>query len=66
METYCVKYSKKTEYLNSKVFKTKDGRLVMQSNCIKCGFKKSRFAKKQEGKGIKTPLSKIRLSNVLF
>ena len=59
-------------YLNSKIFKTKNGRLIMQSKCTECGFKKSRFVKEQEAKGllsnlgIKTPLSKIPLLNVLF
>ena len=44
----------------------------MQSKCPNCGFKKSRFVKKKETKGllsnlgIKTPLSKIPLLNVLF
>ena len=44
----------------------------MQSNCTACGIKKSRFAKEQEAKGllsnlgIRTPLSKIPLLNVLF
>ena len=44
----------------------------MQSKCTDCGIKKSRFAKEQEAKGllsnlgIKTPLSKIALLNVLF
>ena len=44
----------------------------MQSKCFVCGIKKSRFIKEQEGKGllsnlgIKTPLSKIPLLNVLF
>ena len=44
----------------------------MQSKCADCGIKKSRFVKEQEGKGllrnlgIKTPLSKIPLLNVLF
>ena len=44
----------------------------MQSKCSVCGIKKSRFIKEQEGKGllsnlgIKTPLSKIPLLNVLF
>ena len=44
----------------------------MQSKCGECGIKKSRFAKEQEAKrllsdlGIKTPLSKIPLLNVLF
>ena len=44
----------------------------MKSKCIECGFEKSRFVKQQELKGllsnlgIKTPLSKIPLLNVLF
>ena len=44
----------------------------MQSKCSICGIKKSRFVKEQEAKdllsnlGIKTPLSKIWLLNVLF
>ena len=65
MKTYCVKCRKNTENLNSKIFKTKNGRLIMQSKCADCGIKKSRFAKEQEAKyllsnsGIKTPLSKI-------
>ena len=29
------------ENLNSKIFKTENGRLIMQSKCIECGFKKS-------------------------
>ena len=53
------------ENLNSKIFKTKYGRLIMQSKCADCGIKKLRFVKEQEAKdllsnlGIKTPLSKI-------
>ena len=72
MKTYCVKCKKYTENLNSKTFKTKNGRLLMQSKCTDCGIKKSRFVKEQEAKsllsnlGIKTPLSKIPLLNVLF
>ena len=44
----------------------------MQSKCSICGIKNSRFIKEQEAKGllsnlgIKTPLSKIPLLNVLF
>ena len=44
----------------------------MQSKCSACGTKNSRFLKEQEAKGllsnlgIKTPLSKIPLLNVLF
>ena len=46
--------------------------LIMQSKCPVCGIKKSKFVKEQEAKGllsnlgIKTPLSKIPLLNVLF
>ena len=57
--------------------RTKNYRLIMQSKCSVCGIKKSRFVgatllKEQEAKGllsnlgIKTPLSKILLLNVLF
>ena len=44
----------------------------MQSKCSVCGIKKSRLVKEQEPQGllsnlgIKTPLSKIPLQNVLF
>ena len=72
MKTYCMKFRKNAEKLNSKTLKTKNGRLIMQSKCNDCGIKKSRFVKEQEAKGllsnlgIKTPLSKIPLLNVLF
>ena len=72
MKNYCVKCKKGTENIDSKMVRTKNNRLVMQSNCSVCGIKKSRFVKEQEGKdllsnlGIKTALSKISLLNVLF
>ena len=72
METYCVKCRKNTKNLNSKIFKTKSDRLIMQSECADYGIKKSRFVKEQEAKGllsnlgIKTLLSKIPLLNILF
>ena len=72
MLTYCLKCRKNTENLNPKVFKTKNGRLIVQSKCTECGIKKSRFVKEQEAKGllsnlgIKTLLSVIPLLNVLF
>ena len=72
METYCVKCRKNTKNLNSKIFKTKNGRLIIQSKCAECGIKKSRFVKEEDAKGllnnlgIKTPLSKISLLTVLF
>ena len=67
-----VKTIQVTLKLNSKIFKTKNNRLIMQSKCNDSGIKKSRFVKEQEAKGllsnlgIKTPLSKIPLLNVLF
>ena len=72
MKAHCVNCRKNTGNLNSKIFSTKNGRLIIQSKCADCGMKKSRFVKEQEAKsllsnlGIKTPLSKIPLLNVLF
>ena len=72
METYTVKCRKNPKNLNSKIFETKNGRLIMQSKCADCGIKKSRFVKEQETKGllsnlgIKIPLSKTPMLNVLF
>ena len=45
---------------------------MIQSNCANCGYKKFRFFKEQEtieilsNLGIKTPLSKVPLLNILF
>ena len=71
MKTYCVKCKNDTENIDPKILRTKNNRLVMQSKCSVCGIKKSRFIKEQQAKGlsnlgIKTPLSKIPLLNVLF
>ena len=52
--------------------KAKNGKLALSSKCVVCGSKKSRFMKEQEAKGllsnsgIKTPLSKIPLLNIMF
>ena len=65
MKTYSVKCRKNTENVNSNTFKTKNGRLIMESKFVDCRIKKSRFVKEQEAKlllsnlGIKTPLNKI-------
>ena len=72
MKTYCLKCKTNTDNIDPKMFKTKNNRLLMQSKCSVCGTKKSRFVKKQDAEGllsnlgIKTPLSKIPLLNVLF
>ena len=72
MKTYCLKCKTNTDNIDPKMFKTKNNRLIMQSICSVCKNKKSRFVKEQDAKallsqlGIKTPLSKIPLLNVLF
>ena len=70
--TCCLKCKRDTENLDSKIFRTKNNRLIMQSKCNDCSMKKLRFVKEQEAKvllsnlGIKTPLNKIPLLNLLF
>ena len=72
MKAYCVKCRKNTENIDPKMVREKNNKLIMQSKCPVCGIKKSRFVKEQEAKvllsnlGIKTPLGKILLLNVLF
>ena len=72
MKTYCVKCRKDTENIDPKMVRAKNNRLVMQSKCSVCVIKISRFVQEQEAKGllsnlgIKTPLSKISLLNILF
>ena len=72
MKIYCVKCRKDTANVDPKMVRTKNNRLIMQAKCPVCGIKKSRFVKEQEAKGllsnlgIKTPLSKIPLLNVLL
>ena len=52
--------------------KTKNDRFVLSSKCAICGSKISKVIKEQEAEGllsnlgIRTPLSKIPLLNVLF
>ena len=72
MKTYCMKCRNNTESIDPKIVRPIINRLVMLSKCSICGIKKSRFVKKQEAEGllnnlgIKTPLSRISLLNVLF
>ena len=72
MKTYCVKCKTNTDNIDSKIFRTKNNRLLMQSKCSNCKNKKSRFVKQQEATGllsnlgINIPFSKIPLLNVLF
>ena len=72
MKIYCVKCRRDTGNIDTKMVRTKNNRLIMQVKCPVCGVKKSRFTKEQEAEsllsnlGIKTPLSKISLLNILF
>ena len=71
-ETYCLACRKYTKNNNSKIVRNRQNRLMIQSNCRNCGSKKSRFIKEQQemgilsNLGIKTPLSKVPLLNILF
>ena len=68
MLTYYITCRRKTEDLDSKISKRKNGRLIMQLKCVVCG----NFVKKQEAEGllsnlgVKTPLNKISLLKVLL
>ena len=67
MLTYWLKCKKDTESVDSKMWKTKNGRTMLLSKCAVCGTKKSRFVKEQEAKrllsslGLKKSLSKTPL-----
>ena len=71
-ETYCLACRKQTKNNNPKVVRNKQNRLMVLSNCATCNSKKSRFIKEQQAMGIlsklgiKTPLSKVPLLNILF
>ena len=71
-ETYFLSCRRNTENTNLKIVKSKNNRSMIQSNCTICGSKKSRFIKEQQAKGllsnlgIKAPLSKAPLLNILF
>ena len=65
MLSYCLKCKTNTESINLKISATTIGITMILSKFAICGFKKSKFIKKQEAKGllsnqgIRTPLSKI-------
>ena len=50
MKTYCLVCRKNTDNVNSKMVKTKNGRLQLKSQCSIFGNKKSRFVKKTRSK----------------
>ena len=71
-ENYCLVCRKYTKNNNPKIVRNRKNRLIIQSNCATYGSKKSRFIKEQQAMGIlsnlgiKTPLSKVPLLNILF
>ena len=71
-ETYCLVCRKYSKNINPKIVRNKQNRSMIQSNCAICNSKKSRFIKEQQvmgilsNLGIKTPLSKFPLLNILF
>ena len=51
MKTYYVKCETNTENINLKIFKTKNNKSIMQSQCTNCKNKKSGFVRKTRCKG---------------
>ena len=72
MKTYCLACRKNTNNINSKMMKTKNGRLQLKSQRSVCENRKTRFISEKDGSniwsslGIRTPLSKIPGLNILF
>ena len=71
-ETYSLACRKYTKNNKPKIVRNRQNRLMIQSNCATYGRKASRFIKEQQAMGIlstlgiKTPLSKVPLLNILF
>ena len=71
-ETCCLACRKYTKSINPKIVRNRQNRLMIQANCAICGSKKSRFIKEHKAMGllinlgIRAPLSKVPLLNILF
>ena len=71
-EIYCLACKKYPKNTNPKIVRNTQNRLMIQSNCAICGSKKSRFIKEHQAMGllsnlgIKTPLNKVPLLNIMF
>ena len=59
MLSYRLRCKKKIESKNTKIIKTKNGRVMFLSKCTVCDGKKSRFIKEQEASRL---LSSLRIS----
>ena len=60
---YCFKYREKTESKNSKVVRTKKGRVTISSKCTVC-VKEPEASKTLSCLGIKLPIVKLKSSKV--
>ena len=71
-ETYCLACRKYAKNINPRIVRNKHNRSMIQSNRAICNSKKSRFIKEHQVSrllsdlGIKTPLNKVPLLNILF
>ena len=71
-EIYCLVCKDYTKNNNPKIVRNRQNRLMIKSNRANCGNKKYRFIKEHQAMGIlsnlgiKTPLSKVPLLNILF
>ena len=71
-ETYCLACRKYTKRINLKIVRNRRNKSMIQSSCAVCGNKESTFIKEHQAMGllsnlgIKTPLSKVPLLNILF
>ena len=71
-KTYCLSCREYIKNTDPRIVKSKNKKSMVQSNCAICGSKKPRFIKEQQAKGllsnlgIKTPLNKVPLLNILF
>ena len=54
MLSYCLERRRNTKSKNPKVDPTKNGRIMLSSECEVCNSKKSKFIKKQEASGLFT------------
>ena len=70
-EIYCLVCRDYTKNNNPKIVRNRQNKLIIQSNCANCSNKKFKFIKEQQAMGIlsnlgiKTPLSKVPILNIL-
>ena len=58
---YCLKCRKNTESKNPKAVRTKNGKILLLSNCTVCNSKKLKFLKEQEAWGLLRNLREVKI-----